>query len=82
MSRPNKTCVQCGKRYEICYVCDTKTRFSWREVACSPECYTNYLDKVNGDLDMIKEYLDETKLAEASESSVIEEEIISDKKKR
>lgn len=76
MGKPNKVCAECGKPYQICYICDTTTRFSWREVACSVECYTNYLDRINGDLDVVKEYVEETK------DEIVEEDVNSDKKKK
>lgn len=75
MGKPNKECFECGKPYEICYICDTETRFSWREVCCSIECYTKYLEKINGDLDEVKQDVvkSRTKSKEEIISDVIEE---------
>ena len=43
--RPNHTCKVCGKRYFACP--DANKYSSWRAVACSPSCYTKYMEQVN-----------------------------------
>jgi len=67
-----KACFNCNELYEICYLCDTTTRFSWREVCCSVECYTKYLDKINGDLDKVAQAVTKSR-------RVRKEEIVSEK---
>lgn len=37
MAKNNATCQCCGKGYYICRSCESI--FSWRQVACSPECF-------------------------------------------
>lgn len=43
--RPNHTCKVCGKKYFACP--DANKYSSWRAVACSPSCYTQYMAQVN-----------------------------------
>ena len=43
-----KVCRICGKEYEACRSANRSAGvFRWQEVACSPECGTAYLDKIN-----------------------------------
>ena len=47
MPKQNKTCRVCGKEYEACRTIRTgSTAFNWREVACSPECGEEYLERI------------------------------------
>ena len=46
MPRQTKTCRVCGKVYEACNSVRTGGAFNWREVACSPECGTEYFRRV------------------------------------
>ena len=47
MPKQTKTCRVCGKEYEACRSIRTGDKaFNWREVACSPECGSQYLEKV------------------------------------
>lgn len=41
---PNCKCKICGKLYRIC--ADARRLNSWRLIACSPECYQEWLRKV------------------------------------
>lgn len=34
-----RECQFCGKPYELCMGCDQSNFFSWKQVACSIECY-------------------------------------------
>lgn len=34
-----RECQYCGKPYELCMGCDQSNFFSWKQVACSIECY-------------------------------------------
>lgn len=38
-----KICRVCGKKYEACNTKAVKNTFRWQEVACSPECGSEYL---------------------------------------
>ena len=47
MPKQIKTCRVCGAVYEACNSARVGNKaFNWREVACSPECGTVYLDRV------------------------------------
>lgn len=47
MPKQKKICRVCGAAYEACRSIKTgDTAFNWREVACSPECGTVYLQNV------------------------------------
>lgn len=47
MPKQTKKCRVCGASYEACRsVNPVDGVFNWREVACSPECGTIYLEKV------------------------------------
>lgn len=71
-----KKCITCGETFKLCYSCDPNVRFSWREVACSPQCYTEYLSKINGDFNKLSEDVELSR----SEEIVVEEleEVIED----
>lgn len=43
MAKNNATCQYCGKGYYICRSCESI--FSWRQVACSPECFRKLQNK-------------------------------------
>lgn len=48
MPKVMKTCRVCGKSYEACRTVNTALGvFRWQDVACSPECGTVYLEKLN-----------------------------------
>ncbi len=48
MSKVMKTCRVCGRSYEACRtVSNALGVFRWQEVACSPECGSVYLQKLN-----------------------------------
>lgn len=46
MARVMKTCRVCGKQYEACHTPNTSGVFRWRDVACSRECGSIYLERV------------------------------------
>lgn len=46
MARVMKTCRVCGKQYEACHTPNTSGVFRWRDVACSRECGSIYLEQV------------------------------------
>lgn len=47
MPKVTKVCRVCGKSYEACRTARTGSgAFRWQEVACSPECGAEYLQKV------------------------------------
>ena len=45
MARTMMTCRVCGKEYEACRSANVGT-FRWQEVACSLECGTEYLRRI------------------------------------
>lgn len=47
MGKATKICRVCGKAYEACHT-EKKdpSIFRWQDVACSPECGTEYLRRV------------------------------------
>jgi len=50
-----KTCRICGASYEACRSAKNgSTAFNWQEVACSPECGSEYLRRVNESRGLIK----------------------------
>lgn len=44
MSKPNTVCRVCGKEYYCCN--DSRNINSWRAMACSPECYKEYMRRI------------------------------------
>lgn len=44
MGEPNTTCRVCGRGYFCC--ADSRAANSWRAVACSPECYREYMRRI------------------------------------
>lgn len=47
MAKAIRTCRVCGKKYEACKTFAVPTDiFRWQEVACSPECGSEYLSRV------------------------------------
>ena len=47
MPKQTKICRVCGKTYEACNSQRTGSSvFNWKEVACSPECGTEYFKRV------------------------------------
>ena len=47
MATATKICRVCGKEYEACHTFKRITGvFRWQEVACSPECGSIYLAKI------------------------------------
>lgn len=48
MPKVMKTCRVCGRLYEACRTVNNALGvFRWQEVACSPECGSVYLQKLN-----------------------------------
>lgn len=48
MPKVMKTCRVCGRPYEACRTAtNTIGVFRWQDVACSPECGSVYLQKLN-----------------------------------
>lgn len=48
MASAVRTCRVCGKQYEACRSANrTAGVFRWQEVACSPECGSIYLQRIN-----------------------------------
>lgn len=48
MASAVRTCRVCGKQYEACRSASrTAGIFRWQEVACSPECGSIYLQRIN-----------------------------------
>lgn len=48
MATAVKRCRVCGKEYEACRSANRAAGvFRWQEVACSPECGSIYLQKIN-----------------------------------
>ena len=41
-----KTCKVCGKQYEYCHTNRPAGLFRWQDVACSPECGSEYFKRV------------------------------------
>lgn len=47
MAKFTKTCRVCGKQYEACKTFTQNLGvFRWQDVACSPECGSEYLNRV------------------------------------
>ena len=48
MTKTKLICKNCGKEYDACPTCEAKrgNLFMWRQVACSHECYRQYITKV------------------------------------
>lgn len=44
MSKPNTICRVCGKEYFCCS--DSKKINSWRTMACSEECFKEYMRRI------------------------------------
>ena len=44
MSKPNTTCRVCGTQYFCCG--DSKAINSWRTMACTPECFKEYMKRI------------------------------------
>lgn len=44
MSKPNTKCRVCGKEYFCCS--DSKNINSWRTMACSVECFKEYMRRI------------------------------------
>lgn len=52
MASAIKTCRVCGKEYEACRSANRCAGvFRWQEVACSPECGTEYFKKISASRD-------------------------------
>ena len=45
MNKPNTTCRVCGKEYFCCG--DSRSVNSWRTMACSPECFQEYMRRID-----------------------------------
>lgn len=44
MSKPNTVCRVCGKEYFCCS--DSRSINSWRAMACSMECFKEYMNRI------------------------------------
>lgn len=44
MNKPNTKCKVCGKEYYCCS--DSRSVNSWRTMACSIECYKEYMNRI------------------------------------
>ena len=67
MPKQTKKCRVCGASYEACRsVNPVDGVFNWREVACSPECGTIYLEKVIASRSKAVDSVAESKSAEVS----------------
>ena len=44
MNKPNTICRVCEKEYFCCT--DSRAINSWRTMACSPECYKEYMRRI------------------------------------
>lgn len=44
MNKPNTKCRVCGKEYYCCN--DSQKNNSWRTMACSKECYSEYIKRI------------------------------------
>ena len=51
-----RECQFCGKPYELCMGCDQSNFFSWKQVACSIECYQE-IEKIAMNLNETKEVI-------------------------
>ena len=71
-----KTCTVCGKQYDKCktpYI--AKGYFRWQDVACSPQCAIEYLNRK-------EQALEETQNTSESEDVIVEEPKKTTKKAR
>lgn len=55
-----RECQYCGKPYELCMGCDQNNFFSWKQVACSIECYQE-IEKIAMNITTPKEIIDAVK---------------------
>lgn len=79
MAKNNALCLNCGKGYYVCRSCESI--WSWRQVACCPECYRE-LQKKN-EKESIKSEVtkqDNVSKVEATKSSK-ENKVVSKQKK-
>ena len=44
---PNTVCKICGKKYYHCNDCEKIPGGNWRMVACSPECWNEWCDRID-----------------------------------
>lgn len=67
-----KVCKVCGTPYKACLTVRKNNTFRWRDVACSPECGSEYLKRIR-----ISRGLDaETGLAVQKNDRVISDKVI------
>lgn len=45
MKKKKIPCRVCGKLFEPCAACQSKTSFTWRDFACSRKCATEYINQ-------------------------------------
>lgn len=76
MNKYYKNCFNCGKEYKLCYNCNPKVRFSWREVCCCPECYAEYLDKINGNFDTIEKDVKKSRKNKKIDLNIQEDDVL------
>jgi hypothetical protein len=61
-----RECQFCGKPYELCMGCDQSNFFSWKQVACSIECYQE-IEKIAMNLNETKEVIVNETIEEVQE---------------
>ena len=61
MATAIKKCRVCGKMYEACHTQRPNTGFRWQEVACSPECGSIYLTRIEESRKTVNSNLDADK---------------------
>lgn len=71
MNKPNTKCRVCGKEYFCCS--DSKEIGSWRTMACSQECYKEYMRRIE---ESRKPKNKEIKIDKKVETSVEEQPIV------
>jgi hypothetical protein len=64
-----RECQFCGKPYELCMGCDQSNFFSWKQVACTIECYQS-LEKLAMGITEIKEEVVDKTIEEIQEKVV------------
>lgn len=50
MNEPNHICKNnnCKREYYACDDCDSAVNLNWRSVACSTECFKEYMKPIEG----------------------------------
>ena len=76
MNKPNTTCRVCGKEYFCCQ--DSRDINSWRTMACSPDCFKEYMRRIE---ESRKPIVEEKITTTVSETKVTEKTSKTTKKK-